>query len=218
MKRAVGYLRASGRGQLDGDGFTRQRETIEKYALSNGIIIEQWFEEKGICGENELDDRPALQGLIAALYSNGTRLVLIEKLDRLARKLTVQESIIADIQKNGFEIVSVMEPDLCNDDPSRVLLRQFMGAIAEYDKKMIVTKLRIARQRIRDTTGRYEGRKPFGTRDGEDATIARILQLHAKGNNYTAIADALNQEGRVTRTGGQWYVTTVSRVLQRQSV
>ena len=85
MKQAFGYLRVSGRGQLDGDGFIRQRETIEKYALSNGITIERWFEEKGICGENELDDRPALQGLIAALYSNGTRLVLIEKLDRLAR-------------------------------------------------------------------------------------------------------------------------------------
>ena len=215
MKQAFGYLRVSGKGQLGGDGFTRQRETIEKFALANGIEITQWFEEQGVCGENELDDRPALQGLIAALYSNGTRLVLIEKLDRLARKLTVQESIIADIQKNGFEIVSVMEPDLCNDDPSRVLLRQFMGAIAEYDKKMIVTKLRIARQRIRNTTGRCEGRKPFGTRDGEIATVARIRELHAEGENYTAIADTLNQEGHATRTGGKWHVATVSRVLNR---
>ena len=90
-----------------------------------------------------------------------------------------------------------------------------MGAIAEYDKKMIVTKLRVARQRIRNTTGRCEGRKPFGVRDGEDATVARIRELHAEGKNYTAIADALNQAGHATRTGGKWHVPTVSRLLNR---
>jgi DNA invertase Pin-like site-specific DNA recombinase len=113
---------AGRKGQLDGDGFTRQREAIENYAAQHGITVTHWFEEKGVCGENELDERPALQELIVALHSNGTRLVLIEKLDRLARKLTVQESISADMQKSGFELISVMEPDLCGDDPSRVLL------------------------------------------------------------------------------------------------
>ncbi len=30
--KAVSYLRVSGKGQVDGDGFPRQRETIARYA------------------------------------------------------------------------------------------------------------------------------------------------------------------------------------------
>jgi len=42
-----------------------------------------------------------------------------EKLDHLARDLMVQETIIRDLRQKVFEIVSVAEPDLCSDDPSR---------------------------------------------------------------------------------------------------
>jgi hypothetical protein len=31
----------------------------------------------------------------------------------------VQEAIIKDLKKQGFELISVAEPDLCSDDPSR---------------------------------------------------------------------------------------------------
>jgi DNA invertase Pin-like site-specific DNA recombinase len=216
-RTAFGYLRVSGLGQLAGDGFTRQRESIEQYAEQNGIVIKQWFEERGVSGENELDDRPALQSLIAALWANGTTLVIIEKLDRLARDLMVQEPIIKDFQKNGFEIISVCEPDLCSNDPTRVLFRQIMGAIAEYDKKMIVAKLRVARQRIRSTRGCCEGRKPFGTREGESLAVARIHGLRAQGKNLTEIARLMNEEGQRTRTGGKWYVASVSRVMKQKA-
>jgi DNA invertase Pin-like site-specific DNA recombinase len=74
---------------------------------------------------------------MTALYADGVRLVLIEKLDRLARDQDLQELILGDLKKYGFELVPVMEPDLVQDDPTnptRKLLRQIMGAIAEYEK------------------------------------------------------------------------------------
>jgi DNA invertase Pin-like site-specific DNA recombinase len=49
---------------------------------------------------------------MTALHANGVRTVIIEKLDRLACDLMVQETIIADLRKNGFELVSAAEPDL----------------------------------------------------------------------------------------------------------
>ena len=51
---------------------------------------------------------------MAALLANGTRTVLVERLDRCARDLMVQESIIADFKRKGLSIVSVNEPDLCS--------------------------------------------------------------------------------------------------------
>ncbi len=120
---------------------------------SLAIDVVRTFREEGVSGKNELEKRPALQALLEALHSNGVRLVLIEKLDRLARDLMVQESILADFKMNGFEIRSVAEPDLCSDDPSRKLMRQILGAFAEYERQMIVTKLRCARQRKKVKTG-----------------------------------------------------------------
>ena len=36
----------------------------------------------------------------------------LERLERLARDLLVQETIIGDLQKRGFQLISVTEPDL----------------------------------------------------------------------------------------------------------
>ena len=213
--KAFGYLRVSGKGQLDGDGFPRQRAAIKAFAAAHGIRVVRWFEEQGISGSKDLENRPALQELMLALHSNGTRLVLIEKLDRLARDLMVQETIIGDLRKNGFEIISVAEPDLCSDDPSRKLVRQVFGAIAEYERSMIVLKLKAARQRIRAREGRCEGRKPYGERPGEGEVIERIRALADDGRNYSQIAEMLNTGKVPTRANGQWYPATVSRILAR---
>src|SRR6267154_5125312 len=167
MDKAYGYLRVSSQGQVEGDGFARQRAAIESYAKAHGVKIVRWFEEKGVSGTKDLADRPALQEMLVALLSNGIHKVIIEKLDRLARDLMVQETILGDMRKRGFELISVAEPDLCSDDPSRKLMRQIMGAIAEYDKSMIVLKLRGARQRMRARGGRCEGAKPYGTHSGK---------------------------------------------------
>jgi resolvase-like protein len=149
-----------------------------------------------------------------AFHSNGVELVLIEKLDRLARDLMIQESIIADMERHGFEIRSVMEPDLCSKDPSRTLIRQMMGAFAQYERAMIVTKLRGARMRMRAKFGRCEGRKPYGTRPGEAEVIARMNQLRAQGCSAAKITEAINREAR-PRTGRQFYPANVARILQR---
>ena len=99
--------------------------------------------------------------------SRNVPVVLIEKLDRLARDLMIQETILRDLQRRGVSVVSTMEPDLCSDDPSRKLVRQIMGCYRGVRTSMIVSKLAGARQRMRVRTGSCEGRKPYGERKGE---------------------------------------------------
>lgn len=84
--------------------------------------------------------------MITGILTNGVKTIIIE-LDRLARDLTIQEHIIQGLQHRGIALVSVAEPDPCSDDPTRKLMRQIMGAIAEYDKLIIVLKLRGASAR-----------------------------------------------------------------------
>jgi DNA invertase Pin-like site-specific DNA recombinase len=216
MKKCFAYSRVSGKGQLKGDGFPRQLKAIKDYAASHDLRIAKVFEERGIAGALETMDRPAWQELMAALHADGVRVVLIEKLDRLARDLMVQESVIADLRKHGFELVSACEPDLTATDATRVLLRQMLGAVAQYDKTQIVARLRGARLRKKAQTGRCEGRKPYGFREGEQQVLERMRQLRAAGMPYYVIADQLNQEGVPARTSAPWAPAVVWRILERR--
>jgi len=167
---AVSYLRVSGRGQIDGDGFPRQREAITRYARAAGVEVVDEYRDEGVSGTKDLDDRDGLSDLMTRLASNGIRLVLVERADRLARDLMVSEVLLAEFRKLGITVVAADSgTDLSagDDDPTRVLIRQVLGAVAQFEKSVIVAKLRAARVRKRRETGRCEGRKPFGTRPGE---------------------------------------------------
>jgi DNA invertase Pin-like site-specific DNA recombinase len=218
-RKAFGYLRVSGKSQVDGDGFPRQRENIQKWAAANGVEIVQWFTESGVSGT--LAERPALSEMMIALMSDGVRLVVVEKLDRIARDQMVQETIIQSLLKQGFELLSAApgEENLCGSDPGRKLMRTIMGAIAEYDKQMIVLKLRAARKRKRIQSGGCEGRKPYGTRPGEVENIRRIVALYTSGQNYSEIALTMNAENRSTRTkNSKWYPSTIANIVRHNRI
>jgi DNA invertase Pin-like site-specific DNA recombinase len=215
--KAFGYLRVSGKAQIEGDGFERQERAIRAYAKAHGIKIVNVFKELGVSGTKDIANRPAFVTMMEALHGDGVKLVLVESLGRLARDLMVQESILHNLKRHGFNLVSVTEPDLCNDDPSRKLMRQIMGAFHEYEKQMIVVKLRGARQRAKAKQGRCEGRKPYGYYPGETATLKRMKELAASGMTATDIANTLRTEGQKTRTGGKWLQPTVSKILNRES-
>ncbi len=216
MEKAYAYLRVSGKGQIDGDGFPRQLKSIREYGATHDIKIVRVFREEGVSGTVENMDRPAWCELMALLHGNGVRTILIEKLDRLARDLMVQEAAIADLHKHGFTLISTAEPDLMANDPSRVLMRQLLGAVAQYDKNQIVAKLRGARMRKRVRDGRCEGRKPFGHYEGEVTAIERMKELRAEGLGFDRIALRLNSESVPTRTGRRWHGVVVNRILSTQ--
>jgi DNA invertase Pin-like site-specific DNA recombinase len=214
MKNAYSYLRVSGKGQIEGDGFDRQRDTIQTYADQNGIKITKEFREMGVSGTKDWDDREAFVEMMTLLLSNGTTTVLVENLSRLARDLMVQESILSDFKRKGLTLISVSEPDTCSDDPSRVFMRQVLGAFHQYDKALLVAKLRGARKRKRDKTGTCEGRKPYGFHDGEQPILERMKALRAGRMAVDTIALTLNNESIRTRSGKLWYGATVNKILK----
>ena len=211
MPKAYLYLMVSGQGQAveDKDGLFRQETACRQWAKTNGFEVAGVYREEGVSGT--LEDRPALARLMVDLELNGhgVKTVIIEKLDRLARDLMVQEAIVRDFQRQGFEIISALEgPDLCSNDPSRKMIRQIFGAVAEYDKAMLVLKLRAARERKKAKVGKCEGRKRYGEGDPEEQKIiARIRAMRRARKNKTtgmtlqAIADRLNTEGIKTKGG-----------------
>jgi DNA invertase Pin-like site-specific DNA recombinase len=133
----------------------------------------------------------------------------------LARDLGVQEWILRDLKQRAVTLVSATEENL-DADPTRVLFRQMLGAIAQYDRAMTVLKLRAARKRIKAATGRCEGRKPWGTLPGEPELLARMKDLRAQGWTFDRMAATFNAEAISTRiAGGRWFGSTVAKILRR---
>lgn len=213
----LSYLRVSSRGQIDGDGFTRQREKIDQWIATHGATHLGEFREEGVSGATDLLARPALSRLIEHILSNGNiQVVLIEKPDRLARDLIVGEILLKQFAEMGIQVIECEggnDLTVGDDNPTAKLVRQILGAVAEFDKSSIVRKLRSARNRKRIETGRCEGVKPYGTLAGEEAVVSVIRGLRSEGLTTRQIADELNTRGIQSRTGGLWRHSVVARVL-----
>ena len=215
--KCFGYVRVSGKGQVDGDGFDRQEKAIVDFAKAHNLAVEKIYREEGISGT--IEDRPSLAEMLVDLEENGhgVKTVIIEKLDRLARDLMVQESIIRDFQKHGFSLVSALEgKDLLSDDPTRQLIRQVLGAFSQYEKQMIVAKLKAARDRIKKRIGKCEGRKSY--HEAAPEVISEIRRLRRKRKElrcmtYSRIADELNRQGTLTVTGKPFTGQNIQNIL-----
>lgn len=221
--KAVAYLRVSGKGQLRQSGFSRQRDAIRQFARVHNVEIVDEYRDEGVSGTKDGFDRKGLTDLFNRIQSNGVRLVLAEHADRLARDLIVQELIVQEFERLGARVIACESgTDLASSDsdPTKKLVRQILGAIAEFEKSRLVSKLRVARDRKRRQTGHCEGQKPFGSMDGEEDTLTRIRELHRKprgGERHTLkeIAETLNQEGYPTRSGKPWSRGSVWSIIQR---
>jgi len=221
--KAFSYLRVSGKGQVLGDGFPRQREAIEKYAKAHGIVIEEEFRDEGISGTTELADRDGLARLIDRIESNGVRTVLVERSDRVARDLLVGEVILGQFRDLGVTVIEAASGNVLtadDGDATKVLIRQILGAVAQFDKSVTVAKLRAARDRMRRNEGRCEGRKPFGARPGEQDIFDRIIALRKsrrgqRRTSYRKIAETLTAEGLHARSGKPWKAATIRNIVAR---
>jgi len=217
-----GYLRVSGKGQLEGDGFDRQRDSIQKFCDFKGWRVIRWFEEKGISGTYEMDDRPALTELVSLLGPGTTDTFVVENADRLARDLMVSELILADVRKLNakvFAAESQMEMTTCGD-PTRVLIRQVLGAVSQWDKSMLVKKLRAARDRKSAAGGRrIEGPKPYELRSPEAKDVAQsIYEMRERGLTFLEIANFLTKKSIPTPEGkSYWLRSSVHSIYERHS-
>ena len=108
--------------------------------------------------------------------------MLVERADRVARDLMVSEVILGQFRQAGVRVIAVdsgTDLTVADDDPTKTMIRQILGAVSQFEKSVIVHMLRAARERKKRKDGRCEGRKPFGHHPGEQMVIERIRDLGA---------------------------------------
>jgi DNA invertase Pin-like site-specific DNA recombinase len=104
-----------------------------------------------------------------------------------------------------------------DNDPTKKLIRQVLGAISEWEKTSVVLKLRAARVRMRRAGQRCEGRKAYGATPEEQAVVEKMNAWRKEKKSYAEIAAALNTENVPPQSGveSKWHTTQVQRVLKR---
>ncbi|OKO70561.1 serine recombinase [Bradyrhizobium sp. NAS80.1] len=204
-KPAIGYTRTSSAANVgdDKDSVPRQRKAIEAYAKRAGYRIVSWFDDPAVKGEDAIDTRPGFAAALERIAGNGVRTIIVETANRFARDLIVQETGFKRLQAEGITLIAADKPDSFVDDtPTAVLVRQILGAVAQFDKAMTVAKLRGARERKRRKTGaRVEGRKTLAESHPEAVAMARQLREQSPRMSLREISAALASEGIVTKPG-----------------
>ena len=219
LKSAVAYLRTSSATNVgtDKDSDKRQRAAIEAFAKRTGFTIIAEYYDKAVSGADRIDQRPGFTEMLQRLASNGAKTILVESPDRFARDLAVQLAGHDMLKELGIAIIPASAPDFfAEDTPTAILVRQVLGAIAQFEKASAVAKLASARKRKREREGRCEGRKPLSETRPEVVALARKLRRRRpKGGQLSlrSIADELAARGFFNEHGKPYAAKSVASML-----
>jgi DNA invertase Pin-like site-specific DNA recombinase len=215
LVKAIGYARTSsatnvGEGK---DSERRQRVAIEGYAKSAGYELTAWYYDADVKGADPVTERPGFAQLLEHISGNGVRTVIVEDASRFARDLIVQLTGHDCLKRLGVTLIAANAPDhFLEDTPTAVLIRQVLGAVAQFEKSSLVAKLKGARDRKKAVTGKCEGRKSMlETRPG---VVGRAKELaREKHRSLREVAAALAAEGHLSSRGKPFNADTVQRML-----
>lgn len=101
-------------------------------------------------------------------------------------------------------------PFFTEDTPTAVLVRQVLGAIAQFEKTSLVAKLKAARDRKKAAIGKCGGRKSY--LEARPDVVALAKQLKASGVSLRKISVELASRGHLT-AGGKAYVASAVQAM-----
>lgn len=223
INKVVAYCRVSTHNQKVEGTIGLQERAITEYCQNNNSTLVKSFNDNGVSGT--LENRSALSELFTYLEQNREiKIVVIYKLDRLARNLYLQEHLIRKLEELKVSLISTKELNLDSHDPMRKAFRQFMGIVSELEKSFITMRLSAGRIN-KAKMGQYSGGRPaygYIVRNGimkinqkEADIVQEIYKMKRyKRMSYWDIAKELNQDKVKTANGGSWFAGTVRYLLK----
>ena len=183
-------------------GYVRVSTLIQNTARQlDGISLHKVFEEKA-SGKNT--DRPQLTACMTHLREGD--ILHVHSMDRLCRNLDDLRRIVKELTGRGV-MVKFHKEGLSftgEDAPMSHLLLSMLGAVAEFERSIILERQREGIQ-IAKGEGKYKGRKP-------SLTTERVLELQRRvtaGEKKTSLA----REFGVSRETVYTYVRNVGKTL-----
>ena len=219
---AVAYLRTSSAANVgsDKDSDKRQRAAIAAFAKATGYEVVAEFYDAAVSGADPVAERKGFAAMLDRIAGNGVRTILVESPDRFARDLTVQLAGHDFLKSLGVTLIPTTSPDFFMEDtPTAVLVRQVLGAIAQFDKASLVAKLKAARDRKRLATGKCEGRKNHAEMNPELVREAKRLRRRSPKGHQRSLRDVaaeLAKLGFLNQHGVPFAAASVQSMIEVQ--
>lgn len=221
-RTAVAYLRTSSAANAgeEKDSGIRQRLAIGSHATSAGFFIAAEFYDTAVRGSDPIDTRTGFAALLLFLKEHPeTRTIIVETANRFARDLIVQETGFAILRSRGVELIAADSPSsFLEDTPTAILIRQILGAVAQFEKASIVGKLRGARNRKREIKGKCEGRKSHAELQPElVALVKRLRRKNRKTGKHMplrGISTKLTAQGYLNQKGRPFGPASIKSMLE----
>ena len=184
-----------------------------------------WCCDAGVSGGAAIADRAELLVALAALREHGAGVFVVAKRDRLARDVMAAAMIERMAADAGARVVSAAGEGTDSDDPSSVLMRRMVDALAEYERALIAARTRAALA-VKRSRGEATSHAPYGFRaeggvlvadEAEQGVIARVREARSRGLTVRAIADELRAAGIVSRGGRPLAVSSVGELVTRHA-
>jgi len=218
MNVAVYYrLSTKAQGESDRYGLPRQKADVAAYVQREGHTVVATFEDIGFSGASA--NRP---GLASLLEAEGFDAVVVPCWDRLARDTTLDGFLRYSLEKRGVALLSATQEN--GVDPIARLTQSILAAVAGYERHLITQRLAGARK-VKAAKGGYaHGAPPYGYRAEnaslveiaeEQAVIAMMRSMRARGSMLKDIVARLNARKVATRNGNEWQLSTVAAILKR---
>ena len=141
---------------------------------------EKIFKDEGISGATT--KRPALLRCLKALDEGDT--LIVWKMDRMARSLRDLITMVEDFQQRGIKFRSLTEDTFNTSTPSGKLIFHIFGALAEFERGLIIERTREGMKAAR-ARGVRTGPKPKLSRQ----QIEHARKLIEEGRRREEVAD-----------------------------
>jgi DNA invertase Pin-like site-specific DNA recombinase len=203
----------------DKDSDKRQRAAIDAFAKTRGYDVVAEFYDAAVSGTDHVAERPGFKAMLERIANNGVRVIIIESPDRFARDLAVQLSGHDFLKSLGVVLMPATSPDYFTEDtPTAVLVRQVLGAIAQFEKASLVAKLKSARDRKIAAGEKCGGRKSHA--ELRPNVVALAKQLHRKRpkggqRSLREVSRELAQRGHLNHAGRPFSAMSVRNMLVR---
>lgn len=219
-KTAVAYYRTSSATNVgsDKDSLKRQAEAVQSYAKANGIEIVREFYDAAVSGADPIDVREGFSDLLAYVSGNGAKTILVENASRFARDLTIQLTGHSMLKELGYELIPVDAPThFLDDTPTATMIRSILGAVSQFEKAQLVSKLKAARVRKRKETGKCEGRKSWSEMNPDLVREAKRLRrknpVSGKRKSFARVAKELAEMGYLNSKGNQFNPGSIKQII-----
>lgn len=171
MKHGIAYCRVSSKEQIEGTSLESQELACHEFARNKGIAIQRVFAGRGESAK--FADRPELLEVLdyCRKHKGEVDVLLVWKLDRLARNVTDHFNIKATLLKYGVQVISVTEP--IDSNPEGRLLETILAGFAQFDNDVRAMRtVQGMRKKLQD--GLFPWNPPLGyhtVMKGEKKTV-----------------------------------------------